>query len=70
MQAASAANSLALLNVGINIAINKAIMDITTNNSINVNPFDLFIFFTPESKNFFLVRFTEKELHLSVYTKS
>jgi hypothetical protein len=41
MQTASAANSLARLNVGINIDISRAMMDITTNNSINVNPLDL-----------------------------
>jgi len=35
--------SLASCSAGINIAINNAIMAITTNNSINVNPLDLFI---------------------------
>jgi hypothetical protein len=52
-QETAKACSLARLNVGINIAVSKAIMDITTNNSINVNPLDFFIIYMLNFKKLF-----------------
>jgi hypothetical protein len=51
LQEAARACSFALARVGISMAIKRAMIEITTNNSINVNPLDLFIFFNLESKN-------------------
>jgi hypothetical protein len=59
--------SLALLKVGINIDIKRAIIEITTRSSINVNPLDLFILlFLSLFLNFkFLCRYRQFRLDIN-----